>query len=322
MTISHTDFERLSAALDGRLDLSARQQLDADLAASPELQAAWQDLQATVDMLHELPPIVPPRSFSLDPALYGRTRRSWFGQMRWLGAVGMLILVVAAGSFWAGQSGNAVDQSNTAAMEAPASAGMAAQMDSAGGADPATNQRTLPAPETGALPNAGGAASEGATMEPLAEATAALAAAPTEPAAMAAGSAPMAPLPTATVAAQRFDPVAPLPAGSAAPGNYQTMTVTNSDMLAADPGLPPSAGSADAGSDDEPITSAEKISATRMLSEPLELAADDSELLAQSTVDYMPEPEPGSNLGALAGILTGALVLLLLVVGLWWRSRR
>ena len=106
MKLSDREQERLSAALDGALSAEEQAALDAELAANDALRAEWEELSATRVLLQQLQPLVPPRSFTLDPHSYGR-RSFWSGAwVRWAGCAehvsgavfGRLVIVV--GCWW------------------------------------------------------------------------------------------------------------------------------------------------------------------------------------------------------------------------------
>lgn len=95
--ISDIQREQLSAYVDGALPdrerLAVEQQLQADSALAAELR----ELQTTVAMLRDMPPVRAPRSFTLDPATVA-PRRSWaFGWQRWATVLGMLVLMATVG---------------------------------------------------------------------------------------------------------------------------------------------------------------------------------------------------------------------------------
>lgn len=74
--ISDADRELLSAYLDSELDAAEATHLEQRLEAEPALRHEYETLQATRHLLREMPPVVPPRSFTIDPATV-RARRSW-----------------------------------------------------------------------------------------------------------------------------------------------------------------------------------------------------------------------------------------------------
>ncbi len=189
MNFADHEMEQLSASLDGRLTPEEQAKLEAALAADPQLRAEQAELQQTISLLRDLPPLEPPRSFALDPAVYGRRRR-WGGMaLRWASLVGMLVLVAALSFNWVlgdsasdlAQAPQAASQSadNASSEMAPmaatdamstASGGMAAASgpaaDPAGAAPPAAS--TFPT-QSFVLEQAAEAPTEAPALEPTGE---------------------------------------------------------------------------------------------------------------------------------------------------------
>ncbi len=70
------DFEQLSAYIDNQLPPVEKAELEARLAKEAELQATLGDLRRAVQALRSLPPVKPPRNFTLTPQQVGaRARR-------------------------------------------------------------------------------------------------------------------------------------------------------------------------------------------------------------------------------------------------------
>lgn len=120
--LSERDLELLCAYLDGELAEPDRGALEQRLAREESLRAALDDLRATQQLLRGLPRLKAPRSFALDPAVYGRRVARWrrtpafenaFQLAGALGAAASLLLVVV-GLLMAGTGGN-----RTAAPLAP-----------------------------------------------------------------------------------------------------------------------------------------------------------------------------------------------------------
>lgn len=89
--------ERLSCYLDGTLSPHERARLEQELARDAHLRGELEELRQTVKMVRSLPILPVPRSFTLDPALYGRTRPRrvhLYPVMRAATAVMALFLVV------------------------------------------------------------------------------------------------------------------------------------------------------------------------------------------------------------------------------------
>jgi len=91
------DFEQLSAYIDNQLSPAEKAALEARLAKEAELQATLNDLRRTVKVLRGLPPVKPPRSFTLTPQQAGvRARRGpLFPVFRLAAALCTLLLVAA-----------------------------------------------------------------------------------------------------------------------------------------------------------------------------------------------------------------------------------
>jgi hypothetical protein len=83
--LSDRDLELLSAYLDGELRPSEKGALEARLARDETLRAVLDDLQANRLLLRQAPRLKAPRSFTLDPAVFGQRypwwRRALFGNL-------------------------------------------------------------------------------------------------------------------------------------------------------------------------------------------------------------------------------------------------
>ena len=160
--ISPIQREQLSAYVDGALPdrerLAVEQQLQADSALAAELR----ELQTTVAMLRDMPPVHAPRSFTLDPATVA-PRRSWaLGWQRWATVLGMLVLMATVGLNLAlGER-----TGTTAATSAPAANRNAFSEPMADGAAAAT---TAPAAEAAIMPASPPAAATSASAAELAQ---------------------------------------------------------------------------------------------------------------------------------------------------------
>ncbi|HYF66267.1 MAG TPA: zf-HC2 domain-containing protein [Herpetosiphonaceae bacterium] len=175
-TVSETQREQLSAYLDGMLPEAERRQLEQALQADAELAAELRDLQTTAALLRDLPPVRPPRSFTLDPATVAPRRRGLsFAWTRWAAVVGALALFLTVGlSTLTGggaspNSAPAQSSAGNAAEPAPTFAALAeaAPEDSAaGGAMPAPPMMSAQAePTQEPLPEAALAAPSGAAPD-------------------------------------------------------------------------------------------------------------------------------------------------------------
>jgi hypothetical protein len=83
--ISSTDWEILSAYLDGQLSLREQTRLTQRLEAQPELKRALEDLRQTRIILRSAPHRRAPRSFKLTPQMVPQRRKSWFALVPSLG---------------------------------------------------------------------------------------------------------------------------------------------------------------------------------------------------------------------------------------------
>src|SRR5262245_40668582 len=96
--LNDADLELLSAYIDSQLASDERAILEQRLRDEPDLRAVLDELRATVGLLHELEPLKPPRSFTLDiPAT--RPRRAWVFPWAGVGSALVAMLCVAAFSF-------------------------------------------------------------------------------------------------------------------------------------------------------------------------------------------------------------------------------
>lgn len=66
--------DALNAYLDGSLGAAERQRLEAELAADPRLQAELEQFRVVQQQLRAVPHRRAPRSYALDPALYGKPK--------------------------------------------------------------------------------------------------------------------------------------------------------------------------------------------------------------------------------------------------------
>jgi anti-sigma factor RsiW len=96
--LSDGDIELLSAYLDDELTSTERAQVETRMQQEPELRSELEALRSTVSLLHDLPAVAPPRSFTLDPAEVQPRRPSflaWFGTLQGAGALVALVLAVS-----------------------------------------------------------------------------------------------------------------------------------------------------------------------------------------------------------------------------------
>ncbi|NJN66620.1 MAG: hypothetical protein HC884_07830 [Chloroflexaceae bacterium] len=102
------DLELLSAYLDHQLSADVQDALETRLRAEPALQAELDELRATVMLLRDLDPVVPPRSFGLplDHVVGSPARPWWAIWSGWLlpsgGVVAALLVVLAITALYGG----------------------------------------------------------------------------------------------------------------------------------------------------------------------------------------------------------------------------
>jgi anti-sigma factor RsiW len=156
--LNDADLELVSAYIDGEVTAEERAVLEARMEREPALRAAFEELQATVRLVHELPRMIPPRSFTIDPA---SARPRWAGAFGWLRlgsalAAVLLALTVTFDVVGSGGLGGGSAAPAPAAVMRDQSTGGGAS----GGASAATNAPT--AKEEGAAPESSAANSAAA----------------------------------------------------------------------------------------------------------------------------------------------------------------
>ncbi|XSG75805.1 anti-sigma factor family protein [Herpetosiphon llansteffanensis] len=166
--ISEQQQELLSAALDGQLSAAEQAQLDQQLEHDPGLAVEFAELRSMQALLQDLPPVRPPRSFTLDPALHAPKRSFWLsGWTRWVTVVGVFALMLTVGlqlTKQAEQSMTMAPELRMLSTEAPAMAqqdanneSIATPMDTGSGG--AANS-AMPTPEMALLQQPTGAAAD------------------------------------------------------------------------------------------------------------------------------------------------------------------
>lgn len=96
--LSTSDWEKLSAYLDGQLSASEQTRLTQRLEARPELKRALEDLRQTRLILRSAPRRRAPRNFTLTPQMVPQRRTSWFNLVPSLGltsAFSTLVLIIS-----------------------------------------------------------------------------------------------------------------------------------------------------------------------------------------------------------------------------------
>jgi hypothetical protein len=105
--ISDQDYELLSAYLDDALPAEARADLEARLPREAALRRELDALRATIDLIHGLPDLKAPRSFTLDASMVRRPAQRWlifptttaFSALSAVAAFVLVALAVALTSF-------------------------------------------------------------------------------------------------------------------------------------------------------------------------------------------------------------------------------
>jgi hypothetical protein len=333
--LSDDDLVLLSTYIDGELDPAERDRLEQRLDSEPLLQQELESLRETTTLLHDLPPMTPPRSFMLDPAttprrrsvlaFWGRGQRgAW--QMGGLAAALVLAVWVTGAVFLSGGGGAQM----AAAPERSSGIG---QQDTDAAAEPAAPD-ALPVltetppdePTSAAVAMEEAAAAEEAAAEEAAEAEDAEGgAAPAREAEADAGAGAMTgAVPEAFSTATSAPTQAP-----AAVAPQMTMPSEGEQAV-------PAEGAADeAEMAEEAAPASELALPTETIEGPAGLEVDPTDIaaadtLASETEDLaLPEPSPApaapdTARGNLAwiGIAALALVVLALAAGVWFVVRR
>ena len=100
--LNDRDLELISAYIDGQLSAEERREVERRLDDEADLRLAYEELRATVQVLRDLEPVRPPRSFTLDPANVAlqrppATRLGW-GRLLQVAGVFAAVLVAAIGT--------------------------------------------------------------------------------------------------------------------------------------------------------------------------------------------------------------------------------
>lgn len=294
--LNDTDIEQLSAYLDRQLSDAQRATLEARLQREPALRQVLEELRATVEVLRNLEPVRPPRSFTLDPARVARPKAWWNRLMLPFGGVAgalMVLLLVASVFRIAGSgSGAPVQQAAAAPTAEPA---IAARVPEQPAAPLEALTITTATIEPTSVPAV--AAEDAATMS-----SAAAPAAPPAPAGTPAPAATSAPEPTpAPGAAASADGAAPTVAAAAEPTGAATEKTQDAPIAAA-----PTATAVD------PVAAEAIPIATPAISSP-----------GTTTLDAPSSSQPtasATNLPVIA--LIGGVVAVVGAALFWWRRRR
>jgi len=174
------DLELLSAYIDQQLDPPARAALERRLQVEPRLRADLEELKATAALLRDLPPLPPPRSFTLDPAK--APRRGSFLPLAWFmqfgGGLAGLVLVLLASLQMLSGVGGMMASSAPAPMLAPVMAPAATAAPMAVAPLPTATAAAAPTQAPLAAVMSADTAHPDPTEAPTAAATAAFEAAP------------------------------------------------------------------------------------------------------------------------------------------------
>ncbi len=92
--LSEADSDLLSAYIDQQLSTNERAALEQRLEQEPELRLALDELRATVEALRALPPVAPPRSFTLPATVRAPTPWLSLGMLRFGSAFASVLLVL------------------------------------------------------------------------------------------------------------------------------------------------------------------------------------------------------------------------------------
>lgn len=106
-TCSDHDIELLSCYLDDQLAEQDRTHLETRLVAEPALQNCLDELHTTVLLLRELDPVLPPRSFTLDPADVAPQHPRWRGWLHIGGVMATVLLAITITAIY-GMTGNSM----------------------------------------------------------------------------------------------------------------------------------------------------------------------------------------------------------------------
>lgn len=144
--LNDRDLELISAYIDGQLSAEERREVERRLDDEADLRLAYEELRATVQVLRDLEPVRPPRSFTLDPAKVAPQRRTaarlGWGRLLQVAGVFAAVLVAAIGTL-------SVIGSLGSSAPAPASAPMVAAPTAEAPASALELRESAPTPEQG-----------------------------------------------------------------------------------------------------------------------------------------------------------------------------
>src|SRR5207249_744866 len=103
--LSDADLELLSAYIDNQLTADERATLEQRLRDEPALRGTLDELRGTVTLLRDIPPLPPPRSFTLDPAAFAPRPSRLFGWLRLGATLASVLLALTFAVDFVGRSG-------------------------------------------------------------------------------------------------------------------------------------------------------------------------------------------------------------------------
>ncbi len=156
--LNDADLELVSAYIDGEVTPEERATLEARMEREPALRAALEELQATVQLVHELPRMAPPRSFTIDPASVRPRWASAFGWLRLGSALAAVLLALTVTFDLAGSRGSGMANTSApaAAVMSDQPAGSAANVGANETTSAPTAKEGIAAPESSAASSAAG----------------------------------------------------------------------------------------------------------------------------------------------------------------------
>jgi hypothetical protein len=309
--LSDDELELLSAYIDNQLAAADRGALELRLGRDPALRVALDELRGTVTLLHNLPPLPPPRSFALDPAAFAPRPAPLFGWLRLGATLASVLLAITFAVEFASMGITPASAPLATGGRAPAAAAptaaMAESQRSAQFVTAAPDALSAPAaaPAPAAAATAAPAAAEMAAEPTMSTKAAEATAAPAAPEAPAAGAAAPTPSTEATVPAlESADTSAP-----ATPAAQPTRGLAQEPGYSAPPAEAPAVGNS------APPTSA-PIAASGSNS-------PDTDQLESSVPPEArgPTPQPAIQPIRLIQFSLAGLALLLGLGALWVRRR-
>jgi hypothetical protein len=308
MAISESDLIQLNAYLDGELSAGEQLAFEQRLEREPALRAELESLRVTVALIGMASPVRAPRSFTLDPAVYGRpARRSFWERLgipqgAGLAAAGVSLVatLMVAGGLVVGLAGGL----GSGMLAAPADRAAEAPVYEAASADMQQ--------ETGET-MAGEAPMEEAPAEPMVGALAAPEEVGGENGAAAEESEEPAQEPAPEAAA-------PSPTTTMPPAGTPPPQAGEGDRTAEGEG-PEAGGAADIQAEETAVGAVEAPPADTMAEEPPQPGADETAISTEPRGVIMPRVSL-ADLLLLGGAGMAGLAVLIVVAGLIFGRRR